>query len=191
VGFLDALLGRSKPVQPDLDRLFALPSAAVTLAASTSFVPTGVGSVCFRAMEGRAFGDIEADVRQLLDSDAAKMAPVEVSTDSYGFTWMVIRQPADQLEALVTDLHAVNSTLADSGFGPSLLCSLVTFRDSKDRRLAIVYLYKRGTFYPFAPLPGERRDTAVELQVRAAIEGDLMIEKDLGRWFPVWGAHGL
>jgi len=191
VGFLDALLGRSKPVQPDLDRLFALPSAAVTLAASTSFVPTGVGSVCFRAMEGRAFGDIEADVRQLLDSDAAKMAPVEVSTDSYGFTWMVIRQPADQLEALVTDLHAVNSTLADSGFGPSLLCSLVTFRDSKDRRLAIVYLYKRGTFYPFAPLPGERRDTAVELQVRAAIEGDLMIEKDLGRWFPVWGAPGL
>ncbi len=191
MGFLDALLGRSKPVQPDLDRLFALPSAAVTLAASTSFVPTGVGSVCFRAMEGRAFGDIEADVRQLLDSDAAKMAPVEVSTDSYGFTWMVIRQPADQLEALVTDLHAVNSTLADSGFGPSLLCSLVTFRDSKDRRLAIVYLYKRGTFYPFAPLPGERRDTAVELQVRAAIEGDLMIEKDLGRWFPVWGAPGL
>ena len=191
MGFLDALLGRSKPVQPDLDRLFALPSAAVTLAASTSFVPTGVGSVCFRAMEGRAFGDIEADVRQLLDSDAAKMAPVEVSTDSYGFTWMVIRQPADQLEALVTDLHAVNSTLADSGFGPSLLCSLVTFRDSKDRRLAIVYLYKRGTFYPFAPLPGERRDTAVELQVRAAIEGDLMIEKDLGRWFPVWGAPAL
>jgi len=191
VGFLDALLGRSKPVQPDLDRLFALPSAAVTLAASTSYAPTGTGSVCFRAAEGRAFGDIEAEVRQLLDSDAAKTAPVEVSTDSYGFTWMVIRQPADQLEALVTALHAVNSTLADAGFGPSLLCSLVAFRDSRDRRLAIVYLYKRGTFYPFAPLPGERRDTAAELQVRASIEGDLMIEKDLGRWFPVWAAPGL
>lgn len=191
MGFLDALLGRSKPVQPDLDRLFALPSAAVTLTVSTPFSPTGVGSVCFRAMEGRAFGDIEAEVRQLLDSDATKMAPVEVSTDSYGFTWMVIRHPADQIEALVTDLHAVNSTLADAGFGPSLLCSLVGFRDTKGRRLALVYLYKRGTFYPFAPLAGEQRDSAIELQVRAAIEGDLAIERDLGRWFPVWGAPGL
>ena len=142
-------------------------------------------------MEGRAFSDVEADVRQLLDSDADKTMPVEVTSDSYGFTWMVIRQPADQFEALVTNLHAVNSTLADNGFGPSLLCSLVTFRDPRQRSLAIVYLYKRGTFYPFAPLPGEKRDSALELQVKAAIEGELPLETDLGRWFPVWGAPGL
>ena len=191
MGFLDALLGRTKPVQPDLDRLFALPSAAITLAAGTSFGPTGVGSVCFREMEGRAFTDVEADVRQLLDSDAEKTMPVEVTTDSYGFTWMVIRQPADQFEALVTSLHAVNSTLTDNGFGPSLLCSLVGFRDSRQRSLAIVYLYKRGTFYPFAPLAGEKRDSALELQIKAAIEGELPLEADLGRWFPVWGAPGL
>ena len=30
MGFLDTLLGRTKPVQPNLDQLFALPSAAVT-----------------------------------------------------------------------------------------------------------------------------------------------------------------
>jgi len=191
VGFLDTLLGRSKPVQPNLDRLFALPSAAVTLAAGTSFTATGVGSVCFRPMEGRAFSDVEDDVRQLLDSDAEKTMPVEVTADSYGFTWMVIRQPPDQFESLVTDLHAVNSTLADNGFGPSLLCSLVTFRDPRQRHLAIVYLYKRGTFYPFVPLPGEKRDSALELQVKAAIEGELPLETDLGRWFPVWGAPGL
>ncbi|MGE5286028.1 MAG: PspA-associated protein PspAB [Micromonosporaceae bacterium] len=191
MGFLDTLLGRTKPVQPDLDRLFALPSAAMTLMASTSFTPTGVGSVCFRPMEGRAFSDVEADIRQLLDADADKTMPVEVTADSYGFTWMVIREPADQFEALVTNLHAVNSTLADNGFGPSLLCSLVAFADDKNRRLAIVYLYKRGTFYPFAPLAGEKRDSALELQIRAAIGDDLMIENDLGRWFPVWGAPGL
>ena len=190
MGFLDALLGRSKPVQPDLDRLFALPSAAVTLAASTSYAPTGTGSVCFRAAEGRAFGDIEAEVRQLLDSDAAKTAPVEVSTDSYGFTWLLVRRPADQLDALVTDVHAVNSSLADTGFGPQLLCSLIGFA-GPGSRLAIVYLYKRGTFYPFAPKGGENRDNALELQVRGAIGDDLKFESDLSRWFPVWGAPGL
>ena len=55
----------------------------------------------------------------------------------------------------------------------------------------MVYLYKRGTFYPFAPLPGQRRDNALELQLRGVIGVDLKIEKDLTRWFPVWGAPGL
>jgi len=191
VGFLDTLLGRTKPVQPNLDALFALPSAAITLEAATGLVPTGTGSVCFRSAEGRAFRDIENDVRDLLNMTAgANAPPVELSTDSYGFTWLLVRRPADQLDALVTDVHAVNSSLADSGFGPQLLCSLVGFA-SPSSRLAIVYLYKRGTFYPFAPKGGETRDNALELQVRGAIGDDLKFEPDLSRWFPVWGAPGL
>jgi hypothetical protein len=192
VGFLDTLLGRTKPVQPNLDALFSLPSAAITLEAATDLVPTGTGSVCFRAAEGGAFRSTEKDVRDLLAMGAdAGAPPVEVSTDSYGFTWLLIRRPADQLDALVTDVHAVNSSLADAGFGPQLLCSLIGFTGPASSRLAIVYLYKRGTFYPFAPQGGERRDNALELQVRGAIEGDLKIESDLSRWFPVWGAPGL
>lgn len=191
MGFLDTLLGRTKPVQPNLDALFALPSAAITLEAATGLVPAGVGSVCFRAAEGGAFRDVEQDVRDLLAASAGAGAPpVELSTDSYGFTWLVVRRKPSELDALVTDVHAVNSSLADTGFGPQLLCSLIGFTGG-DRRLAIVYLYKRGTFYPFAPLPGERRDNALELQVRGTIEGDLKIEPDLSRWFPVWGAPGL
>jgi hypothetical protein len=191
MGFLDTLLGRTKPVQPNLDQLFALPSAAITLEAATGLVPTGTGSVCFRAAEGRAFRDIESDVRDLLNAGAgADAPPVELSTDSYGFTWLLVRRPADQLDALVTDVHAVNSSLADTGFGPQLLCSLVGFA-GPGGRLAIVYLYKRGTFYPFAPKGGETRDNALELQVRGAIGDDLKFEPDLSRWFPVWGAPGL
>ena len=191
MGFLDTLLGRTKPVQPNLDALFALPSAAITLEAATGLVPTGAGSVCFRAAEGRAFAEIEKDVRDLLAMGAAAEAPpVEVSTDSYGFTWLLVRRPPDQLEALVTDVHAVNSSLADSGFGPQLLCSLIGFGGPQSR-LAIVYLYKRGTFYPFAPTSGERRDNGLELQMRGVLADDLKIEPELGRWFPVWGAPGL
>ncbi len=190
MGFLDTLLGRSKPVQPKLDALFSMPTAAITLQAAMGLVPTGTGSVCFRSAEGRAFSDIEGDVRELLSmgEDAAR---VEVTSDSYGFTWLVCRHTAEEVDALVTDLHAVNSSLADGGFGPQLLCTLVGFRDGSGRRLGIVYLYKRGTFYPFAPLSGERRDNALELQVRGAVGADLKVEQDLSRWFPVWGAPGL
>ncbi|WP_431954552.1 PspA-associated protein PspAB [Actinacidiphila sp. bgisy167] len=192
MGLLDALLGRSKPVKPDLDQLFGLPSAAVTLEAAAGFRPTGVGSVCFAAVEGGAFAEVQEDVRALLDMDTGQGdVPVESVRDAYGYTWLVVRRPAEDLPSLVGDLHAVNSALEEHGFGPQLLCSLVGFRDGQGRSLALVYLYKRGTFYPFAPLPGEKRDNALELQVKALLGNDLRLEEDLSRWFPVWGAPGL
>ena len=207
MGFLDILLGRSKPVTPDLDQLFGLPSAAVTLEAAAGFTPTGHGAVCFATVEEGAFDDVRQEVRALLDTDAGRWGssmlgqgqergarpPVEMSRDAYGYTWLVSRRAPDDLPALVGDLHAVNSTLEDSGFGPQLLCSVVGFQDGEQRPLGLVYLYKRGTFYPFAPLPGggERRDSALELHVRAVLVNDLRVERDLGRWFPIWGAPTL
>lgn len=192
VGFLDVLFGRSKPAPPDLDQLFGIPSAAISLQAATGFTPTGAGSVCFAAIEGGAFARIEDEVRALLDADSARGGPpVESSRDRFGYAWLLSRRGPDGLPALVSDLHAVNTALQDSGFGPQLLCSLVTFQDTEGRRLALVYLYKRGTFYPFAPLPGERRDNPLELRVKAVVADDLRIEADLTRWFPLWGAPGL
>ncbi|MCT9111862.1 hypothetical protein ACFWD7_43500 [Streptomyces mirabilis] len=194
MGFLDILLGRTKAVAPDLDQLFGLPSAALTLQAAAGFTPTGTGAVCFASVEGGAFAQAHQEVQELLDADAERTGPpVEVSRDEYGYSWLVSRREPDDLPALVSDLHAVNSALEGSGFGPQLLCSVAGFQDAEQRRLGLVYLYKRGTFYPFAPLAGEaqRRDNALELQVKAALADDLRIEQDLSRWFPIWGAPGL
>ncbi|NMI57814.1 MULTISPECIES: PspA-associated protein PspAB [unclassified Streptomyces] len=194
MGFLDILLGRTKAVAPDLDQLFGLPSAALTLQAAAGFTPTGTGAVCFASVEGGAFAQAHQEVQELLDADAERTGPpVEVSRDEYGYSWLVSRRDPDDLPALVSDLHAVNSALEGSGFGPQLLCSVAGFQDTGQRRLGLVYLYKRGTFYPFAPLASEaqRRDNALELQVKAALADDLRIEQDLSRWFPIWGAPGL
>ncbi|MFB7506614.1 PspA-associated protein PspAB [Streptomyces broussonetiae] len=194
MGLLDILLGRTKPVAPDLDQLFALPSAAVTLQAAAGFTPTGGGAVCFATVEGAAFQQTHREVQALLDADTDRTGPpVELRRDDYGYSWLVSERTPDQLPQLVNDLHAVNSAMEVNGFGPQLLCSLAAFQDDGGRRLALVYLYKRGTFYPFAPLAGagERRDSALELQVKATLANDLRIEQDLSRWFPVWGAPGL
>ncbi|MET7284886.1 hypothetical protein [Streptomyces sp. NPDC005573] len=194
MGLLDILLGRTKPVAPDLDQLFALPSAAITLQAAAGFTPTGVGAVCFATVEGAAFEQTHREVQALLDADAERTGPpVELCQDGYGYSWLVSRRTPEQLPQLVNDLHAVNSSMEVNGFGPQLLCSLAAFEDERGRHLGLVYLYKRGTFYPFAPLSGtgERRDNPLELQVQSMLANDLRIEQDLGRWFPVWGAPGL
>lgn len=187
MGFLDALLGRSKPAPPDLDQLFGLPAAAISLQASTGFRPTGVGSVCFKAAEGGGFTGLQEQVEALLALDQGKYRK---ERDSFGFTWLIRSTPPDDIGGLVTDLHTVNSSLADAGFGSALLCTVIAFTDGA-QPLGLVYLYKRGSWYPFAPSGPDRRNSTVELQVRAVIEDDLRIESDLSRWFPVYGAPGL
>lgn len=186
MGLFDSLMGRSKPAKPDLDQLFGIPSAAITLQASLGVLPTGRGSVAFRAPEGKAFADVIADVEALLT--ATSNPQLEATQDSYGYTWLTITS-AD-ITDLVNDLHAVNVSLQDAGFGPQLLVSLVGFRRG-DQDFALVYLYKRGSFYPFAPLGEPRRDNILELQLRDLLADDLRLEPDMTRWFPVWGAPGL
>lgn len=199
MGLFDSILGRKQPARPNLDNLFALPSAAVTLDASLGLHPTGSGSVSFRAPEGRAFADVQAEVQALLDAGGGPT--VEVEVDSYGYTWLVCRTDPPDVAALVTDLHAVNTTLAESGFGSTLLCSLVTFADDAGARVGLVYLFKQGTFYPFAPKAGagttiegqpvQARDNLLEIQLRDLLANDLPVEADTSRWFAVWGAPGL
>jgi hypothetical protein len=183
------LFGRRTPPSANLDNIFAVSSAAITLEAATGFRPTGIGSVCYRAAEGGAFASTADDVQQLLDADGGPK--VERTTDEFGFTWLVCRHDPTELTDLVTELHAVNSSLENAGFGPSLLCSVVVFEGAEAQRVGLVYLYKQGTFYPFAPLSGKRRDNPLELQLRGALADDLPIEAELGRWMALWDAPGL
>ncbi|MFX0577790.1 PspA-associated protein PspAB [Nocardia nepalensis] len=187
MGFFDALLGRTVPVPPNLDVLFTIPPAAYTLQAAIDVQPTGIGAVCFKQAEG-------AGVQGALDEALALLrlypnVTMMVTHDEFGFTWFTGKQEIIDLAELVTALHAVNSTLSEAGFGPNLLCTVIGFADPKGRRrLGLVYLFKRGTIYPFAPLDDRKRDTALELQTRAALSAELPIEPELPRWFPLWDA---
>ena len=184
--FLDALLGRSKPKQPKLDALFGVTGAAVTLEVSAGLKPTGQAAVCFKPASGEGFAVAADELRGLLDL-AVKEAgsTVRIEDDRFGYRWVVLGDP--DLEDLVTSVHLVNSTLEQHGFGPQLLCSVFAFDAGAGKRFHLVYLYKRGTFYPFAPREGERRDNELELQVRGTLGSDLPIEPELARWFALWG----
>jgi len=194
-GFWDVVTGRSKPKQAKLDALFAVPNAAMTLQAALGLLPTGDGAVCYRAAAGAGFADAQQEILDLLgESDATPR--VTTSQDSFGFTWLEVdNDPVDptapDITGLCTDLHAVNSTLELNGYGPGLLCSLIPFTGADGRKVGLVYLYKQGTFYPFAPSGPQQRDNLLEISVRDAAAGELPIEKDLSRWLALWGAPGL
>ena len=208
MGLLDTLLGRSKPVKANLDRLFALPAAAITLEASEQLVPTGQAGVCFKPAAGSDFANAESEIAQLLALDgagspapggdtppASVRAALSEHADEYGYRWIVLE--AADFDTLVTRAHFVNSTLDEHGWSSLLLCSVFGFgampAGSEHGAVAsgpastyLVYLYKQGSFYPFVPLAGERRDNEAELRLKAELKGDLAIEPDLDRWFPLW-----
>ena len=161
----------------------------------------GRGAVCFATVEGAAFDRRTREVQALLDADAERAGPpVELVRDEYGYSWLVSRRAPE--ESAGAGQGSARGEQCDGGSAGSGRSCCVRWSGSRMRSeggcggSALVYLYKRGTFYPFAPLAeseggGQRRDSALELQVRAALAGDLRIEQDLGRWFPVWGAPGL
>ena len=64
------------------------------------------------------------------------------------------------------------------------------WRDLREQ-FGLTYLYKQGTFYPFAPSGEQSRDTLLELSVRDLLDKELPMEPDLQRWLAVWKAPGL
>ena len=177
---------RSRPAAPKLDALFGVTGAAIGLEAAAGMKPTGQAAVCFHPASGQGFEAASEELKELLELAVAEAgSTLSVTDDRYGYRWVVLADPDP--EDLVTSAHLVNSTLEQHGFGPQLLCSVFAFADSAGRRFHLVYLYKRGTFYPFAPLDGERRDNELELRVKAALGGDLPVEPELARWFALSG----
>ncbi len=188
MGFLDAILGRSTPPPADLDVLFSVPQAALSLQVA-GFTAAGLGSVCFRDAEGQVDDGVISDARKLIATDSS--SSVEVTDDGHGYRWLTVHRAPGDITGIVTDLHAVNSSLVDAGFGAGLLCSTVVFSTPDGGPCGLVYLFKQSSFYPFVPLAGRRRDNATELQVRGLIEQDVPLEPKLDRWLALWGAPGL
>ena len=185
MGLFDTLLGRTKPVKANLDALFALPTAALTLQSAGGLVSSGHAGVCWKPPSGQGAQDLQAEVAQLVGDGFTQ------TQDSFGYGWLLLAEP--ELDDLVTKAHMANTTLTEAGWGQQLLCSVFGFvpepgAASDARPFSLVYLYKRGTFYPFAPVDNqkERRDTELELRIRSMLGVDLPVEADLTRWFPLW-----
>ena len=94
----------------------------------------------------------------------------------------------DDVEDLAVGINAVSDALAIGGYGNRVLAAVFAFQQADGRAVYFIYNYKRGTWYPFVPSPGnQQRDTERELQVKAQIGSELPIEPELERWFPLWG----
>ncbi len=186
MGLRDALFGRTKQVAPQLDNLFALPTAALTLQSELDLVSSGQAGLLFKAGSGESSLLGDADILELLNFEAEKDS-VTMTTDDLGFKWLVIKDPT--IDGLVTKIHAANTSLVEHELGPRLLCAVFGFVPRTapgEGSVRMVYLLKQGTFYPFAPTGPDQRNNELELRVKSFLGTDLAIEPDLSRWMALW-----
>jgi hypothetical protein len=187
LGLRDVLFGRKKLAPPASERLFALTTAAITLQTDCNLKTAGVVAICFKPLSAGEFTQATKDIDELLESVAHDSgSKLEHSEDSFGFSWIVVRDP--DLEDQVTAVHAVAQGLEEQGFGEQLLAAAFRF-DGAKLPVYFVYGYKVGAFWPFVPTgKDQQRDNAEELELKAKLEGELPIEQDFSRWFGLFDA---
>ncbi len=182
MGFLDALLGKSKLPKPKPDRLFAMSTAYITLSSNLSLVSRGAG-ICFKPLESSRFMNAENEIKELLQqSTKGTNTKYIIKKDSYGYMWISLSDP--DFDDLVSTLYMVSETLTEHDFGEQLLCAVFKFMGESD--VYWLYNFKQAAFYPFVPMKNKKRNSSYEFRLRSIMEKELPIEKDVERWYPLW-----
>lgn len=186
MSFLDAILGRTRPVPAKDDALFGLSTGVITLQTELGLKPTGSGAITFRPVSSGDFVQLQNDVDALLQA-SAKDSPITWTTeeDRFGYQWVILK--AAEFENLLATVHMIGRELQDNGYGPQLLAAVFQFRGKKSGTVYWMYNYKRGAFYPFVPAASGSRNNAEEMHVSAVMGRELIVEKDLSKWYPLWG----
>jgi hypothetical protein len=187
MGFLDVITGKRKLAGPAPDRLFAITTAYVLFETQLQLSSRGAAAIVFQPLATVDFESIVRDMEEVVRGTAADSGTtVEREDDPYGFRWLVLRGAG--FDDLAVGINAVSGALQAGGYGERILCAVFAFEDERGRPLYWIYNYKRGAFYPFVPAPGEQqRDNEVELRLKAQVGGELPVEPELERWFPLWG----
>lgn len=190
MGFLDTLFGRRETVkQVRPDRLFALTTAALDLETAHGLVTTGEAAIVFQPLATGDFTQIADDAEAVLRGAGEETGTTVVRRDDeFGYRWMVLQDP--DVDDQVVGVNAVMESLQAGGYADRVLCAVFALRGTQDQTVHLVYLAKRGTWYPFVPQPGgaKERNREREMQLRAILEPLMPIEPELDRWYPLWGA---
>lgn len=184
MGFLDALMGKSKLPKAKVDRLFAISTASITLDVNLGLQPVGSAGICFKSMESSRYAAARLEIEELLHYSCKETGTeYKVQKDEFNYLWVILKDP--DFEDLVTNIHLISQTLIEHGFSEQLLCAIYRFQG--EGMVYWIYNYKQGAYYPFVPKGDHQRDNNLEFRLRSVMDRELPIEKNVEKWYPLWG----
>jgi hypothetical protein len=184
----------------DPEDLFGMSTAYLTMQAELGYDAVDEAALCFASVDSTDFADTVDEVIAILERGREETGTeAELHEDDHGYRWVVLRDETDY-EDLVTSMHFAADTFIERDYGSRLLAAVFGFEKSAgsqsrrrggggtaDREPAYwIYSFRRGAYYPFAPRPGNERDSSVEFKLESVLDGELGIEDDKEYWYPLW-----
>jgi hypothetical protein len=178
--------------EADPEDLFGMSTAYITMGADLGYDGAGAAALCFSGVDSTDFRDAVEEVHAILERGRVETGTeAYLHEDSKGYEWVVLED--DDVEDLVTSIHFAADTLIERGYGSRLLAALFAFEraedtlgDATEGYVYWVYSFRRGAYYPFAPLSGNERDKAAEFKLQSVLDGELDVEDDKEYWYPLW-----
>lgn len=171
----------------DPDDLFGMSTAYLTMEADLGYDPANAAALCFSGVDSTDFADAVEEVKAILHAGEVETGTkARFVDDSHGYQWVVLSD--SDFEDLVTSVHFAADTLIERGYGSRLLAALFGFE--KGGPVYWVYSFRRGAYYPFAPRPGNERDSTVEFKLESVLDGELTVESEKEYWYPLWPSSG-
>jgi hypothetical protein len=187
MGLLSVLFGRKRLPASKLGGLGAVAAAELTMGTELGMEPGNKAGLAIRTMASSRFEQLRTDVERVLQLAARDLgSAVSLRPDDYGYLWAVVAD--EDFPDLLAAMQVGAQMVAEEGYRDQLLCAVFPFVDRRTRDpVHLVYVFKRGTFYAFAPRAGQTRDTAMEMRVHSILESELPLEGSLENRYPLWG----
>ncbi|MBI2166124.1 MAG: hypothetical protein HYU29_06965 [Chloroflexi bacterium] len=182
MGLLRPLFGQRKA---PFGGLAALARAETALREKLRLVSDRKGGLSYKPLQTAFFDGLQGEVdRRLRAGRFTVWTRFSLEKDSYGFGWVLLDDRS--LENVVEAVQTLGSYFAEGNHTKQLLAAVFPFQ-GRERQAYWIYSFKRDRFYPFVPLPDEKRDSPEELRLAEAMEKELPLESALERWYPLWG----
>lgn len=191
----------------DSDAIESLSRASIKLDEKFGLKSSGKCGICVKAVEIEQFKEMKEFIDKFLSIATNKeKSGIDIShsslIDEYGYLWVILK--GTKLEDLISSISSIGDTIHEKGFSKQLLATIFEFTSGYQndtvknngmgsKQQYLIYNDKTDKFYPFVPINENSSDTGSrkrnhdqEIKLMEELSNEIMFEKDLSRWYPIW-----
>lgn len=168
----------------DPNDLIALSRVSLAVETNMNYEPCEVGGLAFSDIDDQEFEKALNEVKGVIKSnDDTEDADLDMK-DIHGTQWIVVND--ESIESLAANLQFGASAMESVEYSSRLLAAVLPFKNDENDYIYVIYSFRRGSFYPFAPQGLDERDSKIERRLSTIIEDEIDVEDDRSYWYPLW-----
>lgn len=192
----------------DSEAIESLSRASVILDEKFGIKSSGKCGICVKTVEIQQFNDMKEYIDNFLSIATTNKGKggINISyrslNDEYGYLWFILEGAA--LEDLISSISSIGDAIHEKGFSNQLLATVFEYTSGYQHdsfknngmgstRQYLIYNDKTNKFYPFVPINEDPSDTTSkkrnhdqEIKLMEELSTEIMFEKHLSKWYPLW-----